>query len=210
MGNIKFKIWRVKVYWEQPKSSLTLYLIVTNLIVFALTVVYPPSLYILAQINALVWKGAYWQIFTSMFVHFGLPGCQLCSFHLLFNMIALYYFGIPTEMVYGKLRFLVIYFASGLAGNIASLFLLPPGVVSGGASGAIFGLLGAFVAVRRGSAEFGAALSYAIFIFLWSMGPGVNVFAHFFGLVIGFVLGVLFIGYERRKRRRMYRYYGYV
>ena len=86
---------------------------------------------------------------------------------------------------------------------------MSPYVVSGGASGAIFGLLGAYVAIRREFGGFGAALMYALFIFFWSTAPGVNILAHFFGLVVGIALGLLFRSLAARRRRRMYRpYYG--
>lgn len=145
----------------------------------------------LAQENDLVWSGTYWQLFTSMFVHFG-------PVHLLFNVFGLYFFGRINESTFSTPKFLTIYLGSGLLGSVMSLILLPPSTVSGGASGAIFGLVGSYVAIERSTQRMGFALIYAVVIFVQSSFlPGVNIFAHLFGLVGGFALGLLFI--SRRK-----------
>jgi rhomboid protease GluP len=139
---------------------------------------------LLAQENELVFQGFYWQLFTSMFVHFGVA-------HILFNMFALYYFGRLNETRFGIPSILTIYFGSGLLGNIMSLYLLPPSAVSGGASGAIFGLVGSYVALARQARHLGMALVYAAVIFVQSSGFGVNIAAHLFGLLGGLALGFL-------------------
>jgi rhomboid protease GluP len=141
---------------------------------------------LLAQENDLVLAGAYWQLFTSMFVHFGFT-------HIIFNMFALYYFGRLNESAFTTPKFLAIYFASGLLGSVMTLILLPAATVSGGASGAIFGLVGSYVAVARKAQHMGFALIYAVILFLQSsLLPGVNIFAHLFGLIGGLVLGLVF------------------
>ena len=141
---------------------------------------------LLAQENGLVLAGFYWQLFTSMFVHFG-------PLHLLFNMFGLYYFGRLNEGAFARSRFLTIYFASGLLGNFMTLVLLSTATLSGGASGAIFGLVGSYVAIARRAQHMGFALGYALLIFIQSsILPGVNIFAHLFGLIGGLVLGLLF------------------
>ena len=139
---------------------------------------------VLAQENDLVFQGLYWQLLTSMFVHFGFT-------HILFNMFGLYYFGHLNEMKFGSLSFFTIYFVSGLLGNIMSLFILPGSALSGGASGAIFGLVGSYVAIARQAKHMGIALVYAVVIFVQSSGFGVNIVAHLFGLIGGLVLGLL-------------------
>ena len=121
-----------------------------------------------------------------MFVHFG-PA------HILFNMFGLYYFGRLNENVFSPPKFLAIYFISGLLGSVMSLVLLPLSTVSGGASGAIFGLVGSYVAIARRAQHMGAALLYALLIFAQSSFlPGVNIYAHLFGLIGGLVLGLVF------------------
>ena len=174
-------------------SSPVFVLIIMNVLVFIAMLISgdagdctSSTCQLLAQENDLVLAGAYWQLFTSMFVHFGFT-------HLIFNMFALYYFGRLNENAFTTPKFLTIYFASGLLGSVMSLVLLPAATVSGGASGAIFGLVGSYVAVARKAQHMGFALIYAVILFLQSsLLPGVNIFAHLFGLIGGLVLGLIF------------------
>lgn len=174
-------------------SSPVFVLIIVNVLVFIVMLIggdagdcTSSTCQLLAQENDLVLAGFYWQLFTSMFVHFGFT-------HLIFNMFALYYFGRLNESAFAAPKFLTIYFASGLLGSVMSLVLLPAATVSGGASGAIFGLVGSYVAVARKAQHMGFALIYAVILFLQSsLLPGVNIFAHLFGLIGGLVLGLVF------------------
>jgi membrane associated rhomboid family serine protease len=84
--------------------------------------------------NALIRAGQYWRFLTPLFLHGSLP-------HLLTNSISLIWLGAQMEQIYGSRRYFLIYMVAGIAGNIAS-FLFNPGP-SLGASGAIFGLVGA-------------------------------------------------------------------
>jgi rhomboid protease GluP len=174
-------------------SSPTMMLILANAIVFIAMLVSgdlgdctSAVCEVLVQQNSVVLAGAYWQLFTSMFVHFG-------PVHLIFNMFALYYFGRMDENAFSKGSFLAIYFVSGLLGSLMTVALMPPDTISGGASGAIFGLVGAYVAIARRAQHMGFALIYAVFLFIQSsILPGVNIYAHLFGLIGGLVLGLLF------------------
>lgn len=145
------------------------------------------------QVNGFViYNGWYWQLFTSMFVHANIA-------HIAGNMLFLLIFGLRGEEMFSLPEYLLVYFLGGLAGNLLSLWLLPLNVPSVGASGAIFALFGA-VAVysrRRISQSIIGALIYAFFLFFISSGPGVNIFAHFGGLVAG-----LLIGYVLAARRK--------
>lgn len=87
-----------------------------------------------AKVPWLVAGGEYWRLFTAIFLHIGF-------LHLAFNSYALYSLGPQVETLYGRNRFLMIYLLSGLAGSVASYVLSAS--VSAGASGAIFGLVGA-------------------------------------------------------------------
>lgn len=170
-------------FWSSPTAVL----IIANALVFiVLLVVGVPAFYFLAQVGQLFFEEHYyWQLFTSMFVHFGFP-------HLILNMFGLYYFGRLNEVHFSVPQFLVIYLGSGLLGNVMSLYLIPPDIPSGGASGAIFGLVGSYVAIAKKAQHMGVALIYAALIFIQSSGPCVNIFAHLFGLIGGIVLGLLF------------------
>jgi len=166
----------------------SLILTAVNFAVFLLTAAIGGEAYLLlGQTSYLVFeRHFYWQLFTSMFVHFGLM-------HLISNTYGLMYFGPLNEAVYGYGNFLKIYFGSGLLGNVVSLILLPPTTISGGASGAIFGLVGSYVAYSRKLQHMGGALLYAVLIFLSSIGFGVNIFAHLFGLIGGFIFATYFL-----------------
>ena len=173
-------------------SSPTNVLIVLNVIVFVVMLLSGDvgdcnSLVcqLMAQTGQAVYQGAYWQLFTSMFVHFGF-------LHIIFNMFGLYYLGRINETRFGTASYLTIYLVSGLLGNVMSLFLLPPLALSGGASGAIFGLVGSYVAIAREARQMGVALLYGPLLFRHEPGLGVNIYAHFFGLISGLVLGFIF------------------
>lgn len=176
-------------------SSITFTLVVASVVVFLVTSLGGTYVLLtLAQTGVLFFEGFYWQVFTAMFVHFDIT-------HILFNMFALVYFGILDEGTYSKKQYLTIYFGSGLVGNAASLFLIPLNTPTGGASGAIFGLIGAYVATERKGAGLVIAAAYASLIFLDSAGPGVNVFAHLFGVATGLGLGFVFSEGIRKRER---------
>jgi rhomboid protease GluP len=137
------------------------------------------------QVNGLViYYGWYWQLLTSMFIHANIA-------HLAGNMLFLLIFGLRGEELFSLPEFLLVYFLGGLTGNLLSLWLLPAYVPSVGASGAIFALFGAVAVYARRSVSQSiiGALVYAFFLFFISSGPGVNIFAHFGGLVAGLLIG---------------------
>jgi rhomboid protease GluP len=137
------------------------------------------------QVNAFVFQGAYWQLFTSIFVHATIA-------HLLGNMLFLLIFGLRGEEMFSLPEFLGIYFIGGLAGNVLSL-AFGPAFISVGASGAIFSMFGACVIYARRSVRQSilGALVYAFFLLFISAGPGVNDLAHVGGLVFGLLIGYL-------------------
>jgi rhomboid protease GluP len=188
MGMALYQWDRSKSFWSSP----TVVLIVANILVFIVLVVGgDPAYYFLAQTGDLFFsQGYYWQVFTSLFVHFDIT-------HILWNMFGLYYFGRLNETQFSNRQFYAIYFISGLLGNVMSLYLIPLDVPSGGASGAIFGLVGSYVAIARRAQHLGVALVYAAVIFVSSSGPGVNIFAHLFGLIGGIVLGLALVSTRR-------------
>lgn len=149
--------------------------------------------------------GEYYRIVTSTFLHFGFD-------HLINNMISLGFLGWQLEQEMGKIKFLLIYFISGIAGNIlSSVWEIFTGeyVVSAGASGAVFGIIGAllYVAVRnhgRIGDVTGRGLLFMVVLTLYHgfTSTGVDNLAHIGGFISGFVLGVLL--YWKRRRRSYY------
>jgi len=158
------------------------------------------------QYNLFVLNGAYWQLFTSIFVHVSIV-------HLLGNMFFLLIFGLRAEELFSLKEYLLIYFLSGLAGNLLSLAFGPysaPGIpfVSAGASGAIFGVFGAcIIYVRRAVGQsIITALMYAFFLFMINIGPGVNFLAHLGGLAVGLLIGYVLGATRRRSVTPTYEY----
>jgi membrane associated rhomboid family serine protease len=141
--------------------------------------------------------GAWWQPVTSMFTHHAM-------LHIGFNMLALWILGPQLEAVIGRLRFLALYFVSGLAGSATVLYLTPPYVPTIGASGAVFGLMGALLVVavkmRADYTQilFWIGLNVAITIF---GGARISWQGHLGGLVGG-VLIALVLAYAPRANRR--------
>ncbi len=134
-----------------------------------------------------------YRLFTAMFLHQNL-------IHIGSNMLSLYFVGPITERLFGSGRFAVIYFVSGLLGNIAFAVLLPQSPAIG-ASGAIFGIFGAFgayILMRRrqlgpaGGNLIGQWVFFLILNIALSFTPGIAGYAHFGGVIAGFVLGAIF------------------
>lgn len=143
------------------------------------------------QVNAFVFDGWYWQLFTSMFVH-------ATIIHLGGNLLFLLVFGLRCEEMFSLPEYLAVYLLGGLAGNVLSL-VMGPNFISVGASGAIFALFGAAVIYdrRRLGQSIVGALIFAFFLLLFSSGENVNYLAHIGGLVTG-----LLIGYVLASRRK--------
>ena len=121
--------------------NATLYLIAINVLVFAVSYMFPTLNDYLALNPAMVLSGYVWQVFTYMFAHANLA-------HIFFNMIGLFFFGRAVERSIGSKEFLLFYLLSGvLAGLISFLIFVVAGawnIMLLGASGAIFSLLLAF------------------------------------------------------------------
>jgi len=146
-----------------------------------------------AKVNLLIAHGEIWRLFTAIFIH----GSVL---HILFNAYALYNLGREVETFYGSLRFSLLFLIAGLSGSATSLLLNPHPAV--GASGAIFGLIGAegvfLYRNRRLLGERGRrGLQNVILITVLNLAiglqGGIDNWAHLGGLLGGLALG-WFIG----------------
>lgn len=133
-----------------------------------------------ALMPPLVADGDWYRLATSMFLHFGF-------LHIAFNMWALLVIGSPLEQLLGRVRFLTLYFLSGIGGSLLSYGLGPLGEVAAGASGAIFGLFGAFyVFNRQRGLETGQILGLiAINLVISFTLSGIDWRGHVGGLIVG-------------------------
>ena len=147
-------------------------------------------------INFLISDGEWWRLLTPMFLHGGIM-------HLLFNMFSLFIFGPELEKIAGKARFLTIYLLSGIFANIATFFLQAPDYQSLGASGAVFGILGAFGALVYYTKRILPQLRQIILpiivisIVMTFVQPNINATAHITGLVVGFLIGLSYFNPKR-------------
>jgi rhomboid protease GluP len=158
----------------------------------------------LAELGAIiryyiVEEGEYWRLLSAMFLHGNgtIPGGVL---HLAVNLIALLQLGKLYELMFGTKRFVSIYFATGICASIASMIRnVGPSV---GASGAIFGIMGAFIFSVRRSPRWRherAARGIVQQVVFWTLAniaigfqfPQIDNAAHLGGLVTGLILGAV-------------------
>ena len=144
---------------------------------------------------AIAINGEYYRLFTAMFLHGSL-------IHIGFNMYVLYMFGPQLESVLGHLRFGVLYLLAGLGGSIASYWFSDPNVVSVGASGAIFGLMGAYLVImhRLGNDTRQVLGLIGINLVLGFVLSGVDWRAHIGGLLTGALVAAIMAYAPARNR----------
>ncbi|CAM3217137.1 rhomboid family intramembrane serine protease [Filibacter tadaridae] len=175
------------------------FFLTVNILVFLITII--PGigdtvLYAGMGVNYLISDGEWWRLITPMFLHGGLM-------HILFNMFSLFIFGPELEKIAGKARFLTIYLLSGVFGNLATFFLHGPDYASVGASGAIFGILGAFGALVHYTKRILPQLRQIILpiilvsVVMTFVQPGINATAHIAGLIFGFLVGLSYFHPKR-------------
>lgn len=186
---------------EKTEAMCTAILIFINVAVFLVLSVFgntQDTLFMLdhgaAYEPIVVQKHEFYRIVTSIFLHFGID-------HLLNNMVLLGALGWNLEIEIGKIRFTLVYFLSGIGGNIISLYhgiQTQEYAVSAGASGAIFGLMGALfyvVIANRGRlgrlSGRGMAFMVALSLYFGLTSRGVDNWAHVGGLVCGVLLAAI-------------------
>lgn len=180
---------------------VTYTLIGINILVFVLMVVSGVGLFDPEAEDLIKWGGnlkyytqggEWWRLITSVFVHIGVV-------HLGLNMYALFSVGVYLEPALGRWRFLALYLVSGVFASLTSTWW-HENTVSAGASGAIFGLYGVFLALLASKLldehiRKSMFTSIAIFVgynLLYGLKAGVDNAAHIGGLVSGFALGYLY------------------
>ncbi|AXS79700.1 rhomboid family intramembrane serine protease [Dechloromonas sp. HYN0024] len=187
-----------------PSLRITPLLLVANVLVFAAMLFGGAGLWHAQNGVQLAWganfgpatqDGEWWRLVSALFLHFGV-------LHLVLNMWALWDAGQWVERMVGHLRFVLIFFVAGLSGNLLSLVVHAGQAVSGGASGAIFGLYGALLAylwlertqIHPGEFRwlFWAAIGFTVATIAFGLlVPGIDNSAHLGGLVAGLLMGVL-------------------
>ena len=147
-----------------------------------------------------IYHGEVWRLVSAMFLHSDIM-------HILFNMYSLYILGSQVEIIFGKVKYLIIYFISGIAANILSC-ILAPNTLSIGASGAIFGLLGAFaivIFINRKKVSKGSITNLVLVIllniYIGFTGQSIDNAAHIGGLVTGILVGFIIILIYKRKAK---------
>ena len=155
--------------------------------------VYPPYLYE---------RGEYWRLFTATFMHFGLS-------HLLHNMVMLAAAGQILERALGQVKYVLLYFLAGIGGSALSYAqMMRSGeyAVAAGASGAIYGVLGALawvVIIHKGRYETltgKGMVGMLILCMYYGLSTGnVDNWGHIGGLIMGFLLSILF--YRRTEKK---------
>ena len=188
---------------QSRRTPVTVGLVAINTLVFLATVLAGAEWFVPHGNVQIAWgsnfgpfttDGEWWRVLTSLFIHFGI-------IHLAFNMWALATFGPLAERLYGSVNYLLIYLAAGVAGSLASISWRPD-INSAGASGAIFGVLGALLAAQLRSGETfpssvlrplrNSTLVFAGFAVLNGLQhEGIDNAAHLGGLTAGLLFGLV-------------------
>ncbi|MGP4107271.1 rhomboid family intramembrane serine protease [Virgibacillus sp. L01] len=194
--NLKNKKNEAESVFSNGKPFLTYFLLGINIIIFLLLELDGSSqstetlIKFGAKYNpAIIEKGEWWRIISSMFLHIGF-------LHLFMNMFAVYYLGTAVERIYGSIRFIVVYLLAGIGGGLASFAFTTN--ISAGASGALFGLFGAllFFGLIHKKIFFqtmgrSMLLIIGINLLFGFMVPQVDNGAHLGGLVTGFIASAI-------------------
>jgi membrane associated rhomboid family serine protease len=181
--------------------NLILWLITINLLMFiatAMVALKGYSLVSLLAVSGATFLSQPWTVFTAMFLHGGI-------WHILANMVTLYFFGTYLTKLVGNGKFLAVYLIGGVVGNLLFVLLAPPYITAVGASGAIFAAGGALAVMRPKVPVFVFPIPAPIpligaviggFVIL-SFMPGIAWEAHLGGLVVGLIAGYFFRRGER-------------
>ncbi len=195
------KYVRSGVKYSYVKPKVTLALIIINVIVFLIINLVAMNGSDLASLLSMhrgaVASGQFYRVLTSIFTHEDL-------FHLLSNCYALYIYGMMIEPAIGKVKYLLIYFAGGFLGNLLTFAFMSNRSI--GASGAIFGLLGAVIAIyyinptAMNRMMMKNVLVCVVITTLYSFTGGINNIAHFGGLFGGYMMTCVCLSKRQRKK----------
>ena len=201
LGNITMSLLvKEKEKRELKTMIITLGIIGINLIVFIVSAMMSKNIMNIdgqvlldlgGKFGPLIDKGEIYRLVTSNFLHGGI-------IHLAFNMYALYSIGPQIEELYGRMKYIIIYFLSGIGSSLLSYYMLP-NTLSIGASGAIFGLLGAlfiFAIKNKNSLKNGAIgnllMVIGVNLYIGMTLPNIDNYGHIGGLIVGIIIGGVF------------------
>ena len=184
--------------YQSFKLSPILVLIILNFLLFIATAI-APNLILLLGLQPVGLLTRPWTIVTSLFVHGSL-------WHIVANMLTLYFFGRYLSRLIGESKFLIVYFGGGILGSILFVLLAPPFSIAVGASGAIFALGGALAVMRPKLRVFVFPIPVPIPLWLAVIGgfiiisflPYIAWQAHLGGIIFGLIAGYLFSKREYR------------
>ena len=193
---------------KRPKSWMNILMVAANIVIFLLVEVTGSSEDVVhmiawgAAFPPLIRVGEYYRMFTCMFLHFGIE-------HLCNNMLLLIFIGDNLERAVGRVRYLLIYLLGGFGGSVVSYYWnMRNGVdvVSAGASGAIFAVIGAMIYIiiqHRGRLEDLSLkrllLMAFLTIYVGFSSDGIDNAAHIGGLMCGFLLALIL--YRKKNER---------
>ena len=177
-------------------------IIAVSFMLFIATLIAPQLIYSFFGLTPALFLAQPWTIITNLFVHAGF-------FHLFANMLTLYFFGTFFARLVGEGRFLMVYFAGGILGNILFILLGPQFIPAVGASGAVFALGGALAVMTPRLKVFVFPIPVPIPLWAAVIGgviilsflPFVAWQAHLGGLIFGLIAGYIF----KRRMRYFYR-----
>ncbi len=185
-----------KEYWKY--KNLTFIIMGINIVTFLLTALLSGSIFNIdywvllkygGKVNELINQGQYWRLLTCAFLHGGL-------IHIVGNMYSLYILGPEIQQIYGVYKYFIIYIFSCLTSSLLSYFMSP--YLSVGASGGIFGLMGALVVFaiierKRINKRYLSSLlqAMALNLFIGFSISNIDNFAHIGGLIGGILTGYI-------------------
>ena len=191
-------------------------LILANAMVFILILALPGPIFGLFALQPISVLAKPWTIVTNMFLHAGFE-------HILFNMIALFFFGIYLERIIGTKEFMKVYFIGGIFASLSYVFtsfvfnIPPPNVPAVGASGAIFAVMGALVVLRPKITIF-VNFFFPMPLYIWAIlytlyslpamfiiSGNIAYNAHLGGLIAGLIFGYY---YKKKFPENPYAHYG--
>jgi len=193
MGEKEFKFWAFKL------SGIMIVVFILQNLISGFT-----SLFVLDNTKMI----EVWRFVSAIFLHGGLG-------HIAYNLFALLLFGSIVEKLIGSRKFLLVFFVTGILANVISVWFYPSSL---GASGAIFGVIGALVVLRPGMTvwAFGMPMPMVVAGLLWAAGDVIGAvgyfsgnpldntgnIAHLSGMLFGLIFGGMFrVGLERQRRR---------